>query len=44
MHWSWGNMMMSFWVRGTLVGRQRVVRGIMLVVLRGAVRVRIKGD
>ena len=44
MHWSWGNMMMGFWVRGTLVGRQRVVRGMVLVVVWGAMWVGIKGD
>ena len=34
-----GNMMMSFWVRWALVGRQGVVMGMVLVVW-----VRIKGD
>ena len=43
MHWDRGNMMMSFWVRWALVGRQGVVMGMVLVV-RGAVWVGIKGD
>ena len=43
MHWDRGYMMMSFWVRGALIGRQGVVMGMVLVV-RGAVWVGIKGD
>ena len=43
MHWNRGNMMTSFWVRGALVGRQGVVRGVVLVVRR-SVWVGIKGD
>lgn len=43
MHWERGNMVVSFWMRGALVGRQGAVRGVVLVV-RWAVWVVIKGD
>ena len=36
-------MVVSFWMRGALVGRQGAVRGVVLVV-RWAVWVVIKGD